>query len=166
MACQLLKGGVWANDAEPTNTVASRRLFTSLCFFMPEQIPLRARERLTFTGEVLVAVRQAVELPLSFANLGTLPLSVTSGTVEPAGAFTLVDAFPVALAAGATAPFRVRPGITGWAQVNGFRGATNGEKMQRRVDHDLYYIDHWSIWFDIVIIIRTVLSRSAYRNAY
>ena len=59
MACQLLKGGAWANDAEPTNTVASRRLFTSLCFFMPEQIPLRARERLTFTGDVPVAVRLA-----------------------------------------------------------------------------------------------------------
>jgi Undecaprenyl-phosphate glucose phosphotransferase len=61
----------------------------------------------------------------------------------------------------------VKPGITGWAQVNGFRGDTDTlEKMQRRVEHDLYYIDHWSFLFDLRIIILTALSRVAYLNAY
>jgi Undecaprenyl-phosphate glucose phosphotransferase len=61
----------------------------------------------------------------------------------------------------------VKPGITGWAQVNGYRGATDTlEKMQRRVEHDLYYIDNWSFWFDIRIIIMTIFSKSAYTNAY
>jgi Undecaprenyl-phosphate glucose phosphotransferase len=54
----------------------------------------------------------------------------------------------------------VLPGITGWAQVNGFRGETDtDEKMRARVDHDLYYIDNWSMWFDLRILFWTVLSR-------
>jgi len=54
----------------------------------------------------------------------------------------------------------VLPGITGWAQVKGFRGETDtDEKMRARVEHDLYYIDNWSVWFDLKILLRTVLSR-------
>jgi exopolysaccharide biosynthesis polyprenyl glycosylphosphotransferase len=61
----------------------------------------------------------------------------------------------------------VKPGITGWAQVNGLRGATDSiDKMQRRVEHDLFYIDHWSVLFDIKILLMTLLSPRAYRNAY
>ena len=53
---------------------------------------------------------------------------------------------------------RVKPGITGWAQVNGWRGpAYTLEQIQRRVEHDIYYIENWSIWLDVVILIRTVL---------
>jgi Undecaprenyl-phosphate glucose phosphotransferase len=60
----------------------------------------------------------------------------------------------------------VRPGITGWAQVNGFRGETStDEKMRGRIDHDLHYIDHWSLWLDLKILFLTVFSRTAYRNA-
>ncbi len=61
----------------------------------------------------------------------------------------------------------VKPGITGWAQVNGLRGETDTlEKMKARVEHDLYYIDHWSFAFDVKILIRTVFSRKSYENAY
>jgi Undecaprenyl-phosphate glucose phosphotransferase len=61
----------------------------------------------------------------------------------------------------------VKPGITGWAQVNGYRGDTNTlEKMQRRVEHDLYYIDNWSLLFDLRIILLTLFSREVYVNAY
>ncbi|MFM9941537.1 MAG: exopolysaccharide biosynthesis polyprenyl glycosylphosphotransferase [Hyphomicrobiaceae bacterium] len=60
----------------------------------------------------------------------------------------------------------VKPGITGWAQVNGLRGETDtDEKMAQRVKHDLYYIDHWSIWLDFYIVALTVLSRRAFSNA-
>ena len=60
----------------------------------------------------------------------------------------------------------VMPGITGWAQVNGLRGDTGAEgRMQSRVTHDLYYIDHWSLWLDLRILWLTVFSRKAYRNA-
>ena len=61
----------------------------------------------------------------------------------------------------------VKPGITGWAQVNGFRGETDTEdKMQHRVRHDLFYIDNWSIWLDLRILALTVLSSKARSNAY
>jgi polysaccharide biosynthesis protein PslA len=61
----------------------------------------------------------------------------------------------------------VRPGITGWAQVNGFRGETLTDlDMERRVACDLHYIDNWSIWFDIQIMIQTLISRRAYQNAF
>ena len=72
---------------------------------------------------------------------------------------------------GKIAPFSrrhvVKPGITGWAQVNGLRGNTDTlEKMQRRVELDLYYIDNWSFLFDMKIILLTLLSKRAYTNAY
>jgi Undecaprenyl-phosphate glucose phosphotransferase len=61
----------------------------------------------------------------------------------------------------------VKPGITGWAQIHGLRGETDtDEKMRSRVEHDLYYVDNWSLWLDLKIIARTVLSPSAYKNAY
>jgi exopolysaccharide biosynthesis polyprenyl glycosylphosphotransferase len=60
----------------------------------------------------------------------------------------------------------VRPGITGWAQVNGLRGEIDtDEKLRRRVDCDLYYIDNWSMLLDLKILLYTVFSRRAYRNA-
>jgi Undecaprenyl-phosphate glucose phosphotransferase len=49
----------------------------------------------------------------------------------------------------------VKPGLTGWAQVNGMRGETNVATMQRRVDLDLWYIDNWSLWLDLKIMART-----------
>ena len=52
---------------------------------------------------------------------------------------------------------KVRPGITGWAQVNGYRGETESlEKMQRRLEHDLEYINNWSFWLDLRILLMTV----------
>jgi Undecaprenyl-phosphate glucose phosphotransferase len=61
----------------------------------------------------------------------------------------------------------VKPGITGWAQIHGYRGEIDTEeKMRKRVEHDLFYIDNWSLWLDLQIIFRTVLSPAGYRNAY
>jgi putative colanic acid biosynthesis UDP-glucose lipid carrier transferase len=61
---------------------------------------------------------------------------------------------------------RVKPGITGWAQVNGYRGQTDMiEKMQRRVEHDLFYIEHWSLFLDAKILIMTLFSKKTYNNA-
>ena len=60
----------------------------------------------------------------------------------------------------------VLPGITGWAQVNGFRGATDDSAMQARVELDLFYLDNWSLSFDLIIIFMTVFSKRSYRNAY
>ena len=62
---------------------------------------------------------------------------------------------------------RVKPGITGWAQVNGFRGeAADIEKMRMRVSLDFFYIDNWSLWFDLKIIVLTLLRGFRDANAY
>lgn len=62
---------------------------------------------------------------------------------------------------------RLKPGITGWAQVNGWRGETDViEKMDMRVKYDLYYINNWSVWFDLRIIAMTVWSVIKGQNAY
>ncbi len=62
---------------------------------------------------------------------------------------------------------KVRPGITGWAQVNGMRGATESiEKMQRRIEFDLDYLRRWSLALDLKIMLRTVFVMFRDRNAY
>ena len=62
-----------------------------------------------------------------------------------------------AAAADYEARHRVKPGITGWAQVRGWRGETDTlEKLRRRVEHDLHYIAHWSLWFDLRILALTI----------
>ena len=61
---------------------------------------------------------------------------------------------------------KVKPGITGWAQVNGFRGQTDTEeKMAQRIEHDLWYIQNWSLWLDLKILLMTPLVM-IHKNAY
>ncbi|EKS9798734.1 MULTISPECIES: undecaprenyl-phosphate glucose phosphotransferase [Burkholderia] len=63
--------------------------------------------------------------------------------------------------------YRIKPGITGWAQVNGHRGETDRvEKMQKRVEYDLYYLNNWSFSLDMRIVAATVLCGFTHRNAY
>ena len=67
------------------------------------------------------------------------------------------DAHYRGLTSGYAQRQKVRPGITGWAQVSGWRGETDTlEKMQARVDHDLEYIKNWTIWLDLRIMLKTV----------
>jgi putative colanic acid biosysnthesis UDP-glucose lipid carrier transferase len=62
---------------------------------------------------------------------------------------------------------KVKPGITGWAQVNGLRGETEDlEKMQARIEFDLHYLQNWSIWLDLWILMRTVWVVLRRDNAY
>jgi putative colanic acid biosynthesis UDP-glucose lipid carrier transferase len=61
----------------------------------------------------------------------------------------------------------VKPGITGWAQINGWRGETDTlHKMKKRIDFDLHYINTWSLWLDIKIIILTTVKGFINKNAY
>ncbi len=62
---------------------------------------------------------------------------------------------------------KVKPGITGWAQVNGWRGETDTlEKMEQRINHDLHYIQNWGLLFDIKIILKTIIGTGTRQNAY
>ncbi|MBN3823267.1 undecaprenyl-phosphate glucose phosphotransferase [Burkholderia sp. Ac-20384] len=77
------------------------------------------------------------------------------------------DIFYQDLVDGYIQRYRVKPGITGWAQVNGLRGETDRiEKMQWRIEHDLYYLRHWSLAFDVRIVLATLLNVKAHSNAY
>jgi Undecaprenyl-phosphate glucose phosphotransferase len=68
---------------------------------------------------------------------------------------------------GYFARHRVKPGITGWAQINGWRGETDThEKIQKRVEHDLYYIENWSVLLDLYIVLRTPLALLKTEHAY
>ena len=58
---------------------------------------------------------------------------------------------------------KVKAGITGWAQVNGWRGNTS---LEKRIEHDLYYIERWSIWFDLKILLLTLFRGFVNPNAY
>ncbi|HVV80727.1 MAG TPA: undecaprenyl-phosphate glucose phosphotransferase [Pseudolabrys sp.] len=68
---------------------------------------------------------------------------------------------------GYFARHRVKPGLTGWAQINGWRGETDThEKIQNRVEHDLYYIENWSVLFDLYILLRTPFALLNTESAY
>jgi Undecaprenyl-phosphate glucose phosphotransferase len=68
---------------------------------------------------------------------------------------------------GYFARHRVKPGVTGWAQISGWRGETDTEeKIQRRVEHDLYYIENWSVLFDLYICLMTPFALFKGENAY
>ena len=58
---------------------------------------------------------------------------------------------------------KMKAGITGWAQVNGWRGNTS---LGKRLEYDLYYIEHWSVWFDVKIILLTLWRGFVHRHAY
>lgn len=62
---------------------------------------------------------------------------------------------------------RVKPGITGWAQINGLRGAVRAsENMKARVDHDIYYIENWSLLLDLKILCLTAIHGFVHEDAY
>jgi len=68
---------------------------------------------------------------------------------------------------GYAARHKMKPGLTGWAQVNGWRGpTTTEEQIVKRVEHDLWYLENWSIYFDIKIIVMTAFVALFGKNAY
>ena len=68
---------------------------------------------------------------------------------------------------GYSARHRLPPGITGWAQINGWRGEIDApDKLAARFEHDMYYIENWSFWLDLKILLRTPLSLLSSKGAY
>ena len=83
------------------------------------------------------------------------PLAASAAGISYARAIT---AYPIR--------HRVKPGITGWAQVNGWRGETTTiDQIRRRVEHDLYYVENWSLGFDLLILGRTIFAVLSRANA-
>ena len=106
------------------------------------------------------------------ASLDELPqlINVLNGTMSLVGprphAVDHNEAYARVIG-GYFARHRVKPGITGWAQVNGLRGATQAlEEMEARVKHDIYYTENWSLLFDLKILAMTLVTVISGRNAY
>ena len=141
-----------------------RSMFTEACDEAASRLVTRGDPRVTRVGRI---IRKASidELPQLFNVL--------------AGTLSLVGPRPHAVQAKAAdmlypevvdnyfARHKVKPGITGWAQINGWRGETDTpEKIQKRVEHDLYYIDNWSLLFDAYILAKTPIALLKAENAY
>jgi undecaprenyl-phosphate galactose phosphotransferase/putative colanic acid biosynthesis UDP-glucose lipid carrier transferase len=121
----------------------------------------RQDERLTRIGQILRAT-SIDELP-QLVNV----LKGDMSLVGPRPHAVVHDNKYADLVANYALRHHVKPGMTGWAQVNGFRGETAAvELMQRRVSHDLWYVNNWSFWLDLRILGLTCIEVVRGRNAF
>ncbi|MCI0401155.1 MAG: undecaprenyl-phosphate glucose phosphotransferase [Gammaproteobacteria bacterium] len=120
-----------------------------------EQLTCRNDSRITRVGAFLRRY-SLDELP-QFINILKGEMSIVGPRPHPILA-KAADKLYLDAVANYALRHRVKPGITGWAQVNGWRGETDTlEKIRKRVDHDIYYIDNWSLFWDLEIIAGTIL---------
>ena len=140
---------MYAQDCDPT----ARRIVT------------RDDPRVTRVGRVIR--RWSIdELPQLF-NVLTGDLSLVGPRPHPLAAVSSRQESFEAIVEGYAARHKVRPGITGWAQIQGWRGEIDDPlALKRRVEHDLHYIENWSIWLDLRILALTPLRLFDSGNAY
>jgi Undecaprenyl-phosphate glucose phosphotransferase len=141
-----------------------RTMYSDACDPNAEQLTRRNDARVTRLGAVLRRT-SLDELP-QLINVLRGEMSIVGprphALAAKAGALLYQDAVRFY-----DARHRVKPGITGWAQVNGWRGETmTTEQIARRVEHDLFYIENWSILLDLKIIVRTIFGGLTGRHAY
>ena len=141
-----------------------RSMYTDLCDAQAAKLVTKHDPRVTKVGR-FIRKSSLDELPQLFNVL--------------MGSLSLVGPRPHAVSAkadnrlydevvdGYFARHKVKPGITGWAQINGWRGETDtAEKIEKRVEHDLYYIENWSVLLDLYILLKTPGSLLKTDNAY
>jgi Undecaprenyl-phosphate glucose phosphotransferase len=141
-----------------------RSMYTEMTDQNAEQLTRRNDPRITRVGAFLRRT-SLDELP-QFLNVVRGEMSIVGprphALAAKAGALLYQDAVKYY-----DARHRVKPGITGWAQVNGWRGETDTvEQIRKRVEHDLYYIEHWSILLDLKIIARTIVGGFTGHHAF
>lgn len=141
-----------------------RSMYTDLCDATASKLVTKGDPRVTRVGR-FIRKSSLDELPQLFNVLK--------------GELSLVGPRPHALSAkagtelyddvvkGYFARHKVKPGITGWAQIHGWRGETDTElKIVKRVEHDIYYIENWSVFLDLYILTKTPFSLIKTENAY
>lgn len=129
-----------------------------------ERLVTRGDDRVTRIGRLLR--RTSIDELPQLWNVVIGDMSLVGPRPHPLRA-KAVDKLYHEVVAGYAARHRVKPGMTGWAQVNGWRGETDTiEKIQKRIEHDLYYIENWSIELDLRILAQTVIAAIAAKNAY
>lgn len=141
-----------------------RSMYTDRCDANAQKLVTKEDPRVTRVGRI-IRKTSLDELPQLFNVLkGTLSLVGPRPHAVQAKAGTelydkVVDDY--------FARHKVKPGITGWAQINGWRGETDTEeKLRKRVEHDLYYIENWSLFLDLTILAKTPISLLKTENAY
>ena len=141
-----------------------RSMFTDMADAGAAKLVTKNDPRVTRVGRI-IRKTSLDELPQLFnVLLGTLSLvGPRPHATQAKAAGTLYDE----VVDGYFARHKVKPGITGWAQINGWRGETDTrEKIEQRVKHDLEYIDSWSLGFDLYILAKTPLALLKSENAY
>ncbi len=141
-----------------------RSMFTDMADAAATKLVTKDDPRVTRVGRI-IRKTSLDELPQLFNVLkGTLSLvGPRPHATQAKAAGTLYDE----VVDGYFARHKVKPGITGWAQINGWRGETDTrEKIEQRVKHDLEYIDRWSLGFDLYILAKTPLALLKSENAY
>ena len=141
-----------------------RSMYTDRCDATAAQLVTRDDPRVTRVGR-FIRKTSLDELPqLINVVLGDLSLvGPRPHALHAKAANRLYDE----VVEGYFARHKVKPGITGWAQINGWRGETDTpEKIRKRVEHDLYYIENWSVFLDIYILVRTPFALLQTDNAY
>ncbi|NJR14066.1 MAG: undecaprenyl-phosphate glucose phosphotransferase [Phyllobacteriaceae bacterium] len=149
---------------EVVNVLKFRSMYTEMCDPTAVKAVTKGDPRVTKVGRI-IRKTSLDELPQFFnvlmGNLslvGPRPHAVTGQTH---------DRLYHEVVEGYFARHRVKPGVTGWAQINGWRGEVDtDEKIKSRTEYDLYYIENWSLWFDLKILLLTPIRLLNSENAY
>ena len=107
-------------------------------------------------------MEDALTRAFAFADAGADAIMIHSRKKDPAEIFTFVEKFREQIPRYMI-KHQVRPGITGWAQINGYRGDTS---IRKRIEYDLFYIENWTFSLDIKILFLTVFKGFVNKNAY
>jgi Undecaprenyl-phosphate glucose phosphotransferase len=141
-----------------------RSMYTELSDANASKLVTKGDPRVTKVGR-FIRKSSLDELPQLF-NVLNGSMSLVGPRPHATQAKADVDLYQTVVA-GYFARHRMKPGVTGWAQVNGWRGETDThEKILRRVEYDLAYIDGWSVSFDLAIVAMTPISLFMTKNAY
>jgi Undecaprenyl-phosphate glucose phosphotransferase len=142
-----------------------RSMYTDQCDATASQLVTKGDPRVTPVGR-FIRKTSIDELPQLFNVVFRGNLSLVGPRPHAIHA-KAVDRLYNDVVDGYFARHKVKPGITGWAQINGWRGETDTEeKIQQRVAHDLFYIENWSVFFDLRILATTPFALFATDNAY
>ena len=141
-----------------------RSMYTDMCDATASKLVTKDDPRVTPIGR-FIRKTSIDELPQLF-NILSGELSLVGPRPHAVHAKAADRLYDEAVK-GYFARHRVKPGITRWAQINGWRSETDtAEKIEKRVEYDLYYIENWSLIFDLFILARTPLALLKSENAY
>jgi Undecaprenyl-phosphate glucose phosphotransferase len=149
---------------EEINVLKFRSMFTEMCDPTAIKAVTKGDPRVTKVGRI-IRKTSLDELP-QFFNVLRGDLSLVGPRPHAVSGQTR-DKLYHEVVEGYFARHRVKPGVTGWAQINGWRGEVDtDEKIRSRTEYDLFYIENWSLWFDLKILLLTPIRLLNSENAY